>query len=653
MDSVTLAHQATDIILTFLPAIYTGKYVVDKAKDRLLEKGIDKLSSKSLGIAKDLLDKIRSKKSETIESALNELSKDSENPNAKNELRQEIHRLIKEDQKLAEGIELIAINLNFESANQLAVGNNNIFINIETPSRDDHTKIVDSLNSRTKKAKNQEIMSCYNSSMLLEYPEKLKKLVNENRAYELREALKYLEKHRILLISGVGGVGKSTLARALIDLRPTNIPEPFWFSFYENPGVKLSDILEKLADYIKAPEIKVFKSEMREPSKTDIDKLTGEFNSKSEIWLFFDDLSMVLEGTKFSDEKIELLFASLRYRTHNAKIIITSRILPKLGNGESLIDVVEDEEKKHLNGLETHFAVDYLVKNGLGSLEPDKLKELSEGVDGHPLALKLLRSLVIKFGISDTLKDMTRYKKLTEDTIKKTKKLFDKLAGNEKELLERISVYRKAVTMNAIEIMFTDKTPIDAVDNLIDESLLETDHKGKYWLHPLVQEFSYTDLKNKKEVHELAMRYYLSFISLEKSEKKEDFPYLFEALHHSFMAEEHDQAYNILIKQIHETLDLRDIPSQLIFLRDLCSRLFFENPRKEIILKKKESYVAIFAVLGMAYRALGKSREAIECYETALKIEQEIEFRLAKGIHLGYLGLAYSDLGEPRKGTQN
>jgi hypothetical protein len=68
------------------------------------------------------------------------------------------------------------------------------------------------------------------------------------------------------------------------------------------------------------------------------------------------------------------------------------------------------------------------------------------------------------------------YQKQKEDTIKKARKLFDKLAGDEKELLERISVYREPVSMKGLKEMFTENTPINAVKKLIDKSLLETDH---------------------------------------------------------------------------------------------------------------------------------------------------------------------------------
>lgn len=645
MDPISLAHQATDILVPALPFIYAERDVVTaKVHDMLLEKGIEKLGSKSLNKAKAVFDKIRSKKSKPIEIALEKLSKNSENTIAKEELQQGILKLLSEDRDLARKIDL-TINLNVENINHLALGNYNTFFNIETPSGDEYIKIIEYLDERRKEAENQEIMHRYNSSALPAYPERLKEFVTNNRVDELRKALTYLEKHKILLISGIGGVGKTTLARALVDLRPINVPEPFWFSFYDNQDAKLGDILEELAAYMRTPEITEFKSDRRELGKNDVDKFTGVLNDRSEIWLFFDDLSIILENAKFNNKGIELLFSSLRYRTHNAKIIITSRVLPNFKNGESLIDVVEEEEKQHLNGLRTAFAVDYLAKNGLDSLTLDELKILAEDVDGHPLALKLLVGLVKKFGVSDTLNDLTRYRNLKESTIKKTRKMFDKLAGDEKELLERISVYRRAETMNAIKIMFTDKTPVDAVDNLIDNSLLETDHKGRYWLQNQVEKFSYIDLKNKKEVHKLAMEYYRFLITDDLGEKEYN-DLAFEAFYHADMAEEYDQADNIFRENFHFELDYYTI---LKYTYSIVKQ-FPKNPFIREV--EDEIHAAIFRSTAMVYRDSGESRKAIEKYEKALKIYQEIGQWRNEGDTLGYIGLAYNDLGESRKALE-
>ena len=177
--------------------------------------------------------------------------------------------------------------------------------------------------------------------------------------------------------------------------------------------------------------------------------------------------------------------------------------------------------------------------------------------------------------------------------------------------------------MDAIEIMFTDKTPIDAVDNLIDESLLETDHKGSYWLHPLVQEFAYDDLEDKKGAHKLAMEYYLSLPHPQKPAKKEDIQHLIEAHYHAYMAEEYDQAFDIIFdNNLYEYLDLWGNYTVLV---DLYSKLLPEDHFwEEILLKDKGNHGKILGNLGVAYSDLGEPRKAIEYYEQALVIAREI-----------------------------
>lgn len=397
-----------------------------------------------------------------------------------------------------------------DTSGQVAIGKYNSQFRIENPSAEALIELIKYLDERRKF--NDDILKNYSPSALPRYPAELSTFVTENRVDEITQGLVYLENHDILLISGVGGVGKTTLAQALVETRPANVPLPFWFDHKSHSSSTLGDILEKLAEYLQAPVIASFKEEKREAKQHDIDRLIGIMQMKEYVWLIFDNLETILEKDRhFHDPDINRLFTSLRNTSHNAKIIVTSRMMPILANGDHLIDSIEDE-KKELKGLTINFAIDYLIKNGLDSLEQEKLKKLAEGVDGHPLALRLLVELVKEYGVQDIMNDLGIYKKSRENTIRIARRLFEKLAGDEKELLEYLSVFRQPAPRNALKKMFTERTSLDAIEKLTSKSLLETDHEGSYWLHSLVREFAYDDLENKKEVHEIAMQYYLSIL---------------------------------------------------------------------------------------------------------------------------------------------
>lgn len=497
-----------------------------------------------------------------------------------------------------------------------------------------------------------EILDSYTSSVIPEYTILLKEFVTKNREEELMKAITYLKNHRILLISGIGGVGKTTLARALIETRSANVPLPFWFDFDNRVNATLGDVLENLASYLKAPDIIRFKieGEGKDAGQNDINKLIGELQRREQLWLVFDNLESILkDDRKFRDESMGLLFASLRGSTHNAKIIVTSRILPLLNNGESLIDALD--EKQEVKGLKLDFAVDFLVKNGLERVERETLEKLATGVEGHPLALSLLIGLVKEIGVSDTLADLSTYKKNTKDTIIIARKLFGRLAGDEKELLENISVFRKPETKTAIEKMFTEKTPKDAIRKLINKSLLETDRKGNYWLHPLIREFSYDDLRNKKEIHQLAFSYYQSLKLPEKRTKKDDVQTLIEAHYHAYMAKEYDEAVHIIFdnnmdEYLNRWGDYRTLVE--LYVRVLPKDHFRDEP----LISDTKIQISILGKLGIAYLNLSDFKKSIEYHDKALNIAQEIKDRPSEGLWLGELGKAYFYLGDFQKSIE-
>jgi len=654
MDPAALAQQATNILIPALSALcIAGKPAVDKGKevlvDMIYEKAFEKLGSESGKRAQAVLEKINPKIGSSLEKALTKGLRNPHDPRAKEELQQEILKLLVENPDLAKEIELIVnVNIDIDVVKQLIFGDNNLILNLEGVKGEELIKIREYMEWKRQEEVKQEILKSYSSSVLPDYSENLLKLVAENRAEELSSALKHLQKNKILLFSGIAGIGKTTLARVLVNFRPTNIPEPFWFNFYHSRDAKLEDVLEALAAYLEAPEILGFKGK-RQAGNTDINRLTEELRKRDSLWLFFDDLSYIIdEEQNFIDSDLGLLFEALRDNAHNAKIILTSRIMPLLDNGEYLIDELEDENKQQIRGLRQNFAISYLKENGFESVKLNVLESLVKNIDGHPFSLKLLAGLAKKHKAENILKDLSLFRKHQKDRIKNARFLFDKLVGGEKELLERISVYRRPEPMEAIKIMFTDNVPVDSVDTLLDKSLLETDHDGNYWLHPLVQEFSYEDLINKKEAHMLAVEYYLSLPLSENPTKKEDLQPAIEAHYHACMSKEYDKAFAIIFNnKLDERLDLRGNYTLLIdFYSKLLPKDHFGN---EILLKGKGDHGLILGNLGNAYYNMGDSRKAIEYYEQALKILREIGDRRGEGNAIKNLGNSYIHLGEPRK----
>ena len=648
-----LAQQATLILSPALPFIYAGgKTVVNKTGDILLEKGIEKVSYSSLKRANTLLKKISPKMSSSLEKALINVSKNSRDPKAKEDLQQEILKLLKENSDFSKEIELIVnVNINIDLVKKIIFGDGNIILNLEDVKGEELIKIMEYMDWKRQEKLEQKTLKSYSFSVLPDYSENFVKFVTENRAEELSSALNHLQKNKILLFSGIAGVGKTTVSRVLVDFRPTGVPEPFWFSFYHNRDANLEDVLEVLAAYLEAPEILSFKGQ-RQAGNADIDRFTEELRKRNTVWLIFDDISYIIdEKQNFIDPGLGFFFKSLRDNNHKAKVILTSRVMPLLENGEYLINEREDENRQKIKGLKKEFAISYLSKNGFENIEVKTLEFLIESVDGHPLSLQLLVGLAKKHTAENILRDLNLFKKRQKDRIKIARFLFDKLAGEEKELLERIAVYRQPESLEAIKTMFTERTPIDSVDILHDKSLLEIDRSGKYWLHPLVQEFSYKDLKDKKEAHMRAVNYYLSLQLPEKPSRKQDIQPVLETHYHACKAEEYDLAINTIWKSnVYYLLDVWGNPKTLIEIYEklLPKDHFKDKP----ILSNKQAHGAVLGNMGLAYSDLGEPRKAIEYYEKALKISKEIDDRRGEGNRLGNLGNAYSDLGEPRKAIE-
>jgi len=220
VDLVALAQQATDILVPALSALcIAGKPVADRGKevlgDMIYEKAFEKFGSAGGKKAKALLEKINPKMSASLEKTLLRVSDNSEDPKAKEDLQQEILKLLRENPEITKEIEHIIININPENVDQLTVGSGTSSFYFKNTSGDQYIQIINYPDEIKKEKANQKNLNHYNPSTLPEYSDTLKQFVTKNRSEELSKALTYIEKHRILILSGVGGVASPLLQEPL------------------------------------------------------------------------------------------------------------------------------------------------------------------------------------------------------------------------------------------------------------------------------------------------------------------------------------------------------------------------------------------------------------------------------------------------------
>lgn len=478
-----------------------------------------------------------------------------------------------------------------------------------------------------------------------------KDLILANRSSELARALGHLNDHRLLLITGMPGVGKSTLARTLLEFMPPASPPPFWYDFgrQQSSGNTLGVLLDRISAYLEMilgsevrDDILSFRnSPEHQASSYDVDVLIDSLNQQTPLWLIFDNLEVVLArgGDRFLDAGLEMLFNGLKSNTHNARIVISSLFVPRLNDGSYLLEF--GTHPLTLQGLDTSSAIQCLRTYGLRDFPDETLATIARRLDGHPFALNHAAHYVEALGMQaalDNLKGgMEEFFEHLQTSLKQ------RLSAEEFSVLQALTVLQRETSLDGL--CQTGQAKPATIKRLREEGLLETNDAGRFWLSSIVREsLSAEGTELAREAHLRAASFYRAQSHPSAPRRIDDFADALEWHHHAIQAGDLADAYRAIFSN--RLGDQLKQWNEFSLAAELCENIHSRiSPRANPL--SNTEWIQLNHRLGVIYFLLGRYAQSVETLQRALDDWTEGESPLLKARLLIDLAESYGSRDEP------
>ena len=294
------------------------------------------------------------------------------------------------------------------------------------------------------------------------------------RTHELLNLQQWLvdERCRVVVVSGMGGIGKTALVTELVNTIAPEFKKVVWRSLFEQPLVD-----ELLTDWL---EVLSASDSLEVPTKIDqqITELMQLLSSSRYLFVLDDVQSLMASGEKTKlSESYDKLFQYLIQQSHQSSFILIS--------SDPLKNLVSLPTKKtnqvrflEVKGLAEPDAQKVLL-NGKTFTDSEQglLSELMNLYGSNPLILKLLSPKLADVSIESVTKFIKQNTLVMEEIVRQFLKSDEEISELETRILCWLIINPKPCTIRtlAVDLMLTERREEvqDAVEFLEEREFLE------------------------------------------------------------------------------------------------------------------------------------------------------------------------------------
>lgn len=488
----------------------------------------------------------------------------------------------------------------------------------------------------------------------------------QQREEQVRQILALLDSTRMtaLVLTGIGGVGKSTLAALVYRYAeeqraarhgPYAAPA-VWLSI--DSAVTMADLAGNLFELFGKPLPDFASLSLQHQAMALFNVLNTSEQPRLIVLDQFENLLDIQTGHALADRPgVGEWLDAINSQPCSSKILLTSRLWPQ-GAREYPPTYMQEYNVK---GLEIAEGVDLLRKLQIEATDTE-LQRAVEQCQGHAFSLTLMASLLHNRHLNlAAFFNESVYRNVWTGNI--ARNLLDviykqQLTEDQRRLLQAFSVYRKPVHVDAATALLQDN-PEDhnvqahaSLDVLLNQHLVRAWGEGRYQLHAVVAGYAQAHFVEGDEAanrealraaYARAADHYTQFARShcpprEKRRQVGDVEPFIEAAWQLCQAGRWQDAFNLMEREgLFGTLKRAGGNAILLELyQDLSLERWQPTP---------EQRARVYNNLGVIYRVLGRMEQALDYLEQARRIYQESGNRVGEARTLNDLGRVYGEMG--------